>query len=108
MGPLQLCVGHDSGFEAAIHALRMTFKDQESEAVLLVDHPAMAIHAISLQPLVQRLNDQRAKQVWLADDVSAGGKLDDLMQWWDRLSTEGPKFGYYPNPSKDSCQGRLL
>ena len=86
----------------------MTFKDQESEAVLLVDHPAMAIHAISLQPLVQRLNDQRAKQVWLADDVSAGGKLDDLMQWWDRLSTEGPKFGYYPNPSKDSCQGRLL
>ena len=60
----------------------------------------MAIYAISLQPLVQRLNDQNAKQVWFADDASAGGKLDGLKQWWEKLRTEGPKFGYYPNPNK--------
>ena len=155
VGPLQLCVGHEAGCEAAVHALRTMFKDQESEAVLLVDasnafnslnrntalrnvmsicpslatitintyrqHPqlfiqnqkllsregttqgdplAMAIYAISLQPLVQRLNDQNAKQVWFADDASAGGKLDGLKQWWEKLRTEGPKFGYYPNPNK--------
>jgi len=136
VGPLQLCVGHEAGCEAAVHALRTMFKDQESEAVLLVDasnafnslnrrtalrnvmsicpslatitintyrqHPqlfiqnqkllsqegttqgdplAMAIYAISLQPLVQRLNDQNAKQVWFANDASAGGKLDGLKQW---------------------------
>ena len=39
------------------------------------------VYAISLQSLVQRLNDQNAKQVWFADDASAGGKLDGLKQW---------------------------
>ncbi len=37
VGSLQLCVGHDSGCEAAVHALRTIFEDEESEAVLLVD-----------------------------------------------------------------------
>ena len=60
----------------------------------------MAIYAISLKPLVLRLNDQNAKQVWFADDVSAGGKLDSLKQWWEKLRTEGPEFGYYPNLNK--------
>ena len=60
----------------------------------------MAIYTISVQPLVQRLNDQNAKQVWFADDASAGGKLDGLKQWWEKLRTEGPKFGYHPNPNK--------
>jgi len=38
--------------------------------------------------------------VWFANDVSAGGKLDGLKQWWEKVRTEGPKFGYYPNPNK--------
>ncbi len=37
VGPLQLCVRHEAGCEAAVHALRMVFEDQESEAVLLVN-----------------------------------------------------------------------
>ena len=37
VGSLQLCVGHDSGCKAAVHALRTIFEDEESEAVLLVD-----------------------------------------------------------------------
>ena len=31
-----------------------------------------------------------------ADDFSATGKLEDLRKWWDT----GPKFGYYPEPTK--------
>ena len=155
VGSLQLCVGHDSGCEAAVHALRTIFEDEESEAVLLVDasnafnslnrsnalhnimnvcpsvatiainsyrqHPqlfidkekllsqegttqgdplAMAIYAISLQPLVKCLNKQKVKQVWFADDSAAGGKLCGLLQWWQQLAAEGPKFGYHPNSDK--------
>ena len=155
VGPLQLCVRHDSGWEAAVHAMRTIYKEEESEAVLLVDasnafnslnrsnalhnimsicpslativinsyrqHPqlfidkekllsqegttqgdplAMAIYAISVQPLVQCLNQKEAKQVWFAEDSAAGEKLCGLLQWWEKLSTEGPKFGYHPNPSK--------
>lgn len=36
-GALQLCAGQTSGIEAAIHAVRSTFSDDESEAILLVD-----------------------------------------------------------------------
>ena len=37
VGPLQLCAGHDAGCEAAIHAMREIFDDEETEGVLLVD-----------------------------------------------------------------------
>ena len=36
-GALQLCAGQDAGIEAAIHAMRDIFIDDETEAILLVD-----------------------------------------------------------------------
>ena len=39
-------------------------------------------------------------QVWYADDASAGGSLLKLRQWWDKLTSFGPDFGYFPNASK--------
>ena len=36
-GPLQTCTGIKAGIEAAIHAMRTIFQDEETEAVLLVD-----------------------------------------------------------------------
>ena len=35
-GPLQLCAGQDAGCEAAIHAMRSLFADENTESVLLV------------------------------------------------------------------------
>ena len=64
------------------------------------DPLAMAIYAISLQPLVPCLNQKEAKQVWFAEDSATGGTLCGLLQWWEKLSMEGPKCGYHPNPSK--------
>ena len=63
---------------------------------------AMAIYMpISLHLLGQCLNDQEATKIlWFAIDSAAGGKLNGLPQWWEKLSTEGPKLGYHPNPSK--------
>ena len=40
------------------------------------------------------------KQVWYADDATAGGSLNHLKAWWDRISAIGPDYGYYPNASK--------
>ena len=34
------------------------------------------------------------------DDFSAAGKLDDLRKGWDTLAIVGPKFAYYPEPTK--------
>ena len=35
-----------------------------------------------------------------ADDFSAAGNIQDLRRWWSVLTEVGPKFGYYPEPTK--------
>ena len=60
----------------------------------------MAMYAIAITPLIHRLEDRVNKQVWFADDATAGGDLARLKTWWDRISEIGPDYGYYPNPSK--------
>ena len=64
------------------------------------DPLAMAMYAIVITPLIHRLEDRVNKQVWFADDATAGGNLDRLKTWWDRISEIGPDYGYYPNSSK--------
>ena len=59
----------------------------------------MAMYALGAIPLIRRLN-HLARQLWFADDASAGGDLTDLMAWWKKLNQLGPAFGYYPNASK--------
>ena len=34
------------------------------------------------------------------DDFSAAGKLENLRKWCATLIIIGPKFGYYPEPTK--------
>ena len=36
-GALQLCAGHEAGAEAVVHAMSSIFKDDQTEAVILVD-----------------------------------------------------------------------
>ncbi len=38
--------------------------------------------------------------MWYADDATAAGKLAHLRTWWSRISTLGPAYGYFVNPSK--------
>ena len=40
------------------------------------------------------------KQIWYADDASAGGSLVKLQEWWDQLVEIGPMYGYFVNPTK--------
>ena len=68
------------------------------------DVPAMAMYAIGTKPLLSRLSTvvdkQSCKQAWYADDSSSAGKILEMKKWWDELNNTGPKFGYYPKPSK--------
>ena len=162
-GTLQTCAGLKSGIEAAIHATRRIWDNEETEALLQVDADnafnrlnrkvalhnireicppfyqflanhyqvpskliintntgrdellsqegstqgdvaAMAKYALGVTPLINTLGDavdkDFCKQVWYADDSSALGKLKELLVWWNILYKEGPKYGYYPKPSK--------
>ena len=154
-GPLQVCAGHLSGCEAAVHAMQEVFQAPSTEGVILVDASnafnslnretalrnilhlcpplakvlintyrdnvklfidgdtllsqegttqgdplAMAMYAIAITPLIRSLEDEETKQVWFADDATAGGGLTGLRRWWDRIARKGPAYGYFPNPSK--------
>ena len=64
------------------------------------DPLAMAIYAVAITPLIHCLADENMKQVWFADDASAGGRLEHIKNWWDNISQIGPEYGYFPNASK--------
>ena len=57
------------------------------------DPLAMPMYALATIPLIKKL-DGNYKQVWFADDAAAVGRIVDLRDWWDRISTYGPGFGY--------------
>ena len=63
------------------------------------DPLAMAMYAIGTLPLIHHLKEE-CKQIWYADDSSAGGSLNNLHNWWEKLLKLGPAFGYFVNPSK--------
>ena len=156
-GPLQVATGLESGAEAAIHAMKEIFEDDNCEAVILVDasnafnslnrqvalhniqyicpqfatilintyrnhsrliinnekeilsqegttqgdNLAMSFYALSTTLMQGTLRSiPSVKQVWLADDATGAGKITPLRQWWDIITTEGNKCGYYVNESK--------
>ena len=133
-GSLQVCAGHKSGSEAAVHAMNSLFQHEETDAVLLVDASnafnllnraaalhnirivcpaiatfaittyrasarlfvtggkelvsaegttqgdplAMCLYALSLQPLISRLQAvSQAKQCWFADDATGCGSIQN-------------------------------
>ena len=134
-GYIQLCAGQECGSEAAIHAMREVFSNDDNHGVLLADASnafnclnrhatlinihtlcpplariltntyrqqsslfigeeviyskegttqgdplAMPMYALGILPLIQRLN-VAARQVWFADDGTAGGKLNQIKLW---------------------------
>ena len=60
----------------------------------------MAMYALAVSPLIKDLKNCNTKQVWYADDSSAGGRLNNLKAWWELLVERGPAYGYFANPDK--------
>ncbi|PFX33527.1 hypothetical protein AWC38_SpisGene1544 [Stylophora pistillata] len=74
---------------------------RSSEGTTQGDPLAMSLYAISLQPLITRLQvKSAASQCWYADDAIGCGSLGDVKTWWDELMVSGPPLGYIPNPQK--------
>ena len=64
------------------------------------DPLAMAMYALAVTPLINKLQDPNVKQVWFADDASASARLHSLRNWWDALLKHGTAYGYFPNAEK--------
>ena len=55
VGSLQVCAGHEAGCEAAVHAMRNIFDEQETEAVLLID-AANAFNSVNRNVFLHNIN----------------------------------------------------
>ena len=65
------------------------------------DPLAMAMYAVATIPLIKQLNvSNDIEQVWFADDSAAGGKIQNLHGWWEKLLRMGPGYGYHANAMK--------
>ena len=66
------------------------------------DTLAMQFYGISITPVINFLRERvpNISQVWLADDATGAGTLNELLKWWKLVITEGEKYGYYVKPSK--------
>ena len=66
----------------------------------------MAIYALVITTLIMMMTEivttkcEKKKMVAFVDDFSAAEKLKSLLQWWATLFKIGPKFGYFPEPTK--------
>ena len=56
---------------------------------------AMSFYGISIKPIITilRKTQPMVSQVWLADNATAAGKLQELQQWWVEIIKEGEKYG---------------
>ena len=41
-----------------------------------------------------------AKEVVFADDYSVADNLNGIKDYWDKLTSVGSKYGYFPKPTK--------
>ena len=66
------------------------------------DNLAMSFYAIAITPIIERLRQTipSVKNVALADDITGAGNLIELKFWWEKVISEGKKYGYFVNESK--------
>ena len=55
VGPLQVCAGQESGCEAAVHVMSKIYKEEHTEAVLLVD-AANAFNSVNRKIFLHNIN----------------------------------------------------
>ena len=72
------------------------------EGVTQGDPLAMVVYGVGMLPLTHILRRQTEEmmQLWYADDAAAGGKFDKVLCYFNTLTREGPKRGYFPEPTK--------
>ena len=73
---------------------------QSSEGTTQGDPLAMYTYALGTIPLINDVSTVDTLQAWYADDSAAGGKLYAVKEWWMKLESRGPDYGYVTNAEK--------
>ena len=66
----------------------------------------MGTYGLGILPMLHSLldfvltSDLQTREVAFANNLTVAGKLGDIKGFWDKLSTSGSKFGYFPKSTK--------
>ena len=73
-----------------------------AEGITQGDNLAMPFYALGTSILLYQLRQTtpNVKQIWLADDATGAGTIQQLKEWWDTVIDLNNKFGYYVNQLK--------
>ena len=77
-----------------------------SEGKTQGDPIALGAYALGILPLIKfllefiNLNEMKAKKVVFAEDLSFAGCFNSIKDYWEQLIAIGPKYGYFPKPTK--------
>ena len=77
-----------------------------SEGITQGDPTVIGAYALGILPLTKfllefiNLNKMNAKEVAIAEDFSLAGSLNNIKDYWDKLTAIGPKYSYFPKPTK--------
>ena len=77
-----------------------------SEGTTQGNPTAMGADPLGILPLIKfqlqfiNLNDMNAKEVVFSGNFSVAGSLNSIKDYWDKLTAIGPKYGYFPKPTK--------
>ena len=72
------------------------------EGVTQGDPLSMIVYGLGTLPLIRQLRAEfpEVEQPWYADDGGAAGHFTSILRLFGRLQEIGPRFGYFPEPSK--------
>ena len=75
---------------------------QSIEGTTQGDNLAMSFYCLGTIPVLRHLFEihRNVKQVWLADDCTGAGKLQELKSWLLDLIDFGIKYGYFVRQDK--------
>ena len=77
-----------------------------SEGATQGDATAMRAYVLGILPLIKfllefiNLNNINAKEAVFPDGFFVAGSLNGIKDYWDKLTAIGPKYDYFPKPTK--------
>ena len=77
-----------------------------SEVTTEGDLTTMRAYELGILPLIKFLleftnpNEMDAKELAFANDFPVAGSLNSTKDYWDKLTAIGPKYDYFPKPTK--------